>query len=173
MKELLLKPFRKIGDICGLIVSTPQWWLIVSLQLISGFLSFAGLPLLVPVLNYISGGTISPSGKGIGLIEKWLSFAGIEPGFYSVLTIAALLILGGQVLIFASTLIAANAQVKLSEKYRKDIFDSFGKASWLWLLDAKSGEVSAAVLKEADIAGVAHLNAQRVVIYLIQVMVRD
>ena len=43
----------KLGYIYKLIVTTPHYGWIIVLQFISSFATFAGLPLLVPVLDYL------------------------------------------------------------------------------------------------------------------------
>ncbi|MCA9408450.1 MAG: ABC transporter ATP-binding protein [Candidatus Omnitrophica bacterium] len=164
------KTLEKLSFIYKLIISSPRYKLIILLQLVSGLASIVGLPLLLPVLSYMEGNS-SPAGqeKYFQFIELVLSKIGLEPNFYLILTIAAFFILFGQILVFISTLLAANAQVEISEKYKKEIFDAYSKADWLWLIDNRSGEMNYSVLNEADTAGVAHLNAQRVFIYLLQV----
>ncbi|MBD3426539.1 MAG: ATP-binding cassette domain-containing protein [Candidatus Omnitrophica bacterium] len=170
--KLFTGALRKLRYIGRLVVTTPRWGLIIFLQILSGLLSFAGLPMLVPVLNILKDGSISAGNeKYLLFMGKGLELLGIEPGFFSILTIAALFIFSGQLLVFLSSLIAANAQAELSEKYRKDLFNAYGSAKWLWLLDSRSGEMNFSVIREADIASVAHLNAQRIVIYFVQVSV--
>lgn len=175
MKKLF-SPFSRViakaGYIIRLIVSTPQYMLIISLQFVSGVFNVAGLPMLIPVLNYMQGTeAVGSNDKILRVIEQALVLVGIEPNFYSILTIASVLILSGQFLVFVSTLIATNSQVELSAKYRLQLFEAYGKASWLWLIDNRSGEMNYAVIREADIASVSHLNAQRILIFFIQVVV--
>ena len=158
--QMGVKVWNRFCYIGKLIVHTPKYGLIMFLQLSSGFLSFAGLPMLIPVLNYMSGNGQS-YGKKMVVLEKVLGALHIEPNFYSVLTIASIFILSGQLFVFISSLIAANAQVELAERYRKELFSYYSKADWLWLLDSRSGEMHFSVLREAEVAGIAHLQAQR------------
>lgn len=170
--KLLLQIIRKIKYIYQIIVSTPDFGLIIVLQFFSGIFSFVGLPMLIPVLNFMKDGTIT-MGKdhAFAFIGNGLHFFGIEPNFYTMLTIASVLILTAQSLVFFSGLIAANVQTDILERYRRDIFNAYSRARWLWLVDSRSGEMNYSVIKEAELASVAHLNAQRVFIYLIQVIV--
>jgi len=163
---------NKISYIYRLVISTPRYRLIVFLQLISGLCSIVGLPMLIPVLDYMKNEPASASkGNYMVFIEKGLGLFGMVPNFSNMLLISFALILIGQLLVFISALIAANAQVYLSEQYRKKVFDAYGKASWPWLLDSRSGEISFTVINEASIASVAHLNAQRVLIHFTQVII--
>ncbi|MFH1877226.1 MAG: ABC transporter ATP-binding protein [Candidatus Omnitrophota bacterium] len=170
--NVIRKVLEKAVYLGGLIINTPRWGTILALQVFSGLLSFAGFPLLVPVLDYLRESPVAAAGAGTpAALTKLMAVFGKEPTFNNLLIAASVLILGGQFLVFISTLIAANAQAELSEKYRKDIFEGYTKASWMSLVDSRSGEVAYSVIREADLASVAHLNAQRLVIYSIQVMV--
>lgn len=168
----ITKLYKKLSYIYRLVISTPNYKLIIFLQFISGACSIIGLPMLIPVLNYMKDGTVS-AGKAnyIAFMEKGLSLFGLTPNFYNMLLISSALILTGQLLVFISALIAANAQIDLTEQYRKKIFDAYGKASWLWLLDSRSGEMNFSVIREASLASVAHLNAQRILIHFAQVTI--
>jgi ABC-type multidrug transport system fused ATPase/permease subunit len=163
---------KRISFIAKLVVATPHYGWIIAIQFLSGIFSIAGIPLLIPVLEYIRTDVPGEANQGnLVLFDKVFGYIGITPSFYVVLAVASVLILSGQVLIFVSVIIAQNAQLKLSERYRKKLFSSYLHAEWLWLLRDRSGEMNHAVIREADLAGVAHLNAQRIVIYLIQIIV--
>jgi len=161
---------RKLKYIITLIVKTPRFGWIISLQVLSGFLTVAGIPMLVPVLEYTrTDGVAGDKSATLDLFSKILNTLGLEPSFYKLLFIASLLIISSQILIFLSTIVANFSQQRLSMEYRKKIFRSYSAVDWLWITMDKSGEMNHAVLREADGAGVAHLNSQRIVIYMIQV----
>jgi len=80
------------------------------------------------------------------------------------------MVLSGQILVFISSIIAEYAQLNIAAEYRKKLFSSYMAADWMWLASDKSGEMNYAIMKEAETAGVAHLNSQRIVIYSIQVL---
>jgi ABC-type multidrug transport system fused ATPase/permease subunit len=162
---------KRISFIAKLVVTTPHYGRIIVLQFMSGIFSIAGIPMLIPVLEYIRTDVSGEASRSHLVFDKAFDYIGVTPSFYIVLAVASTLILSGQVLIFVSVVIAQNAQVKLSERYRKKLFSSYLHVDWLWLLRDKSGEMNHAVIREADLAGVAHLNAQRIVIYLIQIIV--
>src|SRR5262249_37857013 len=73
-------------------------------------------------------------------------------------------------LVSLSNLIAVWSQAELARGYRQRLLKGYGAVDWLWLLDIKSGEINYCSIKEADMASIAHLNAQRVVIYTLQVV---
>jgi len=162
---------QKLKYICKLVTTTPNFGLIIVLQVLSGFLNVAGIPMLIPVLEYARADIVTNSNAAeFILINRIFDFLGFEPTFKSVLFLASLLIVSGQLLVFFSTIIANFSQLELSQEYRKKIFRYYNKVDWLWLTRDRSGEMNNAILKEADIAGVAHLNSQRIVIYFIQVV---
>ncbi|MFH1845953.1 MAG: ABC transporter ATP-binding protein/permease [Candidatus Omnitrophota bacterium] len=170
--NIVFKGSKKVRYILKLVVATPRYGWILILQIFSGLFSFVGLPMLLPVLDYLKGGSASPNTTmSLNVPEKILSFFGMEPDFQSMLVFAVVLILTSQFLVFASALIALNAQTEIARRYRQKIFNAYRKTDWQWLLDTRSGEMNYSVIVEAPKASVAYLNAQRVLIYLIQVSV--
>lgn len=169
--KLILKIITKIKYIYRLVTSTPRFGLIIVLQFFSGVFNFVGLPLLIPVLNFMKEGNAPVNNNSFAFIEKGLFLLGIKPDFYIMLTIASILILSAQTLVFLSGLITANVQADVLEVYRKKILDAYSRVKWSWLIDSRSGEMNYSVIKEAETASVAHLNAQRVLIYFVQVLV--
>ena len=163
---------RRLKYICQLIIKTPYFGWIILLQVLSGFFTIAGIPMLIPVLEYAKNDV--PGDKNLAnldLLGKIFNMLDIEPSFRILLIFATLLIFLGQILVFVSTIVANFSQQRLSMEYRKEIFRSYSSVDWLWITKDKSGEMNHSILKEADGAGVAHLNSQRIVIYLIQLTV--
>ena len=162
---------EKIKYIYRLVVGTPHFVLIIVLQVLSGFFSIAGIPMLIPILEYAKADvTGDKNPASTNLFDKILSVVGLDPSFYSLLFFASLLIILSQILLFVSTVVANFSQQRLSMEYRKKIFRSYSNVGWLWITTDKSGEMNHSILREADGAGVAHLNSQRIVIYLIQIV---
>ncbi len=163
---------KKLKLLGHLILTTPRYQLIIFLQLVSGMASIVGIPMLLPVLEYLKEGhPSSESTHYFDWIEHVLQNVGIQPNFYSILSIACILILLGQLLVTVSALFAIYAQIELARKYRKQIFQAYTNADWLWLVDSRSGEMNFAVLRQVDLASDAHKNAQRIFIYAIQILV--
>lgn len=170
--RLLFKPASKLRYIAGLVFSTPRYGWIIVLQFLSGFFSITGISLLVPVLEYVR--TDIPGERNLSYLrvfEGVLTYFGIDASFHIILGAACLLILVGHILVFMSNIIAEYAQLSIAGEYRKKLFNSYLSADWLWLAGDKSGEMNHAILKEAETAGVTHLNSQRTVIYFMQVLV--
>ena len=79
--------FGKISLIIHLIRTTPRYPLIIGAQLVSGFASVLGLPLLVPVLNFMNpdpAGAISQQ-VYLGPVKYILDAFNVEPNFYLLL----------------------------------------------------------------------------------------
>ncbi len=131
----------------------------------------AGIPLLIPVLEYMQTGSSNDAGSKLAYIDNLFKRFNIEPSFQILLITAFLLIVVGQALIFISVIVAQYAQLKISGRYRKKLIIAYLNAQWLKMSNDRSGEMNNAILREADLAGVAHLDSQRIVIYLIQAMV--
>lgn len=169
IRPRLLKALNNLDYLKGLIISTPRYKLIILLSLLSGTFNFFGLPMLIPVLEYMQKSEIVGVQNGLmPIIDKAFAFFGIEPGFYSILATASILFISGQVLTMVTTLVALYSTNTLIKKYSKDIFRSYINVDWLWLTGAHSGEINYVVLDEVRLAAAAHLNAQRVVIAFIQ-----
>ena len=163
---------NKFLCILKLIITTPRVGWIIVFQFLSGIFSIAGLPLLIPALEYLRTDVSGVTNRGkLVFVDKIFSFIGITPSFYTVLLVASSLIMLGQALVFVSVIIAQHVQVAISTEYRKKLFSSYLHVDWLWLTKDKSGEMHYSIIREADLAGVAHLNAQRIVINMIQVII--
>lgn len=162
---------KKLSIIPRLIAEAPHSGPIVVLQCLSGVFSAVGIPLLIPVLDYLKDGTVTTKSKVLLQMENVLLFFGIPVTFGSLLVVCGILFMLGQVLLTISTLIAVYAQAEMSQKYRNQLMDSYAKVSWPWLLDSRTGEINYFALREADMASVAHVNAQRVLIYSVQFLV--
>lgn len=162
----------KIRYIFRLIVTTPRFALIILLQLVSGFFTICGIPMLIPVIESLKTGQIGgEASERFQALAAILETLGMGMTFNSLLVVSGILIVTGQVMVFMSTVVANFAQQDISADYRRRVFSAYSSVDWLWLLSSKSGEMHNAVLREADAAGVAHLNSQRLVIYCIQAMV--
>ncbi len=160
----------KIRYFFYLMVSTPHWGWILVLQFVSGFASTLGLPLLMPVLDMLSGNEVSvQSAKYLKLVMPIFDFLGIEVTFTSMLLLAACLILGGQLFVNGASLLVAVVREGMTRMYREKLLHLYGSAQWLWLTQHNSGGMFDAVVREAEIASEAHMNAQRVFINLFQV----
>lgn len=163
--------FEKLLVIPRLVIQAPYSAPIVVLQCLSGFLSAVGIPLLIPVLDHLKDGTVTAKGKMLLHMEGALTSVGIPVTFGSLLLVSGVLFILGQVMLTASTLIAVCAQAEMAKHYRNRLMDSYARVSWPWLLDSRTGEINYFALRESDMASVAHLNAQRVVIYVIQFLI--
>lgn len=162
----------KIGYIYRLIITTPRFGLIIVLQLASGFFTMSGIPMLIPVIGCLQSGQLNGSELPYHQLFAYLfEILGVSMTFNSLLVLSGIMIVTGQILVFLSTVVANYAQQDISANYRELVFSTYASADWLWLVSDRSGEMHNAVLREADSAGVAHLNSQRLVIYFVQATV--
>jgi ABC-type multidrug transport system fused ATPase/permease subunit len=164
----LNKIITRIQYFIRLVVSAPRYGIIIFISLLAGAFSLFGIPMLIPVLEYLENGNSLGANPILQRIEIILTPLGIEPSFYSILFIAGTLILLGEALVVTSTIIAFYSYCGIMRNYAKQILDSYSKVDWFWLTNTHSGEINYAVLKESEYAAVCHLNAQRLLISTIQ-----
>jgi len=161
-----------LGYLWEMMVTTPYYPWIILFSLLGGFFTFFGFPLLIPVLDYLrTGGLPSSSPDILQYMEKALAVVGIQPSFYSMLAVASILILLGELLVNFTSLLALYASFDLIRNYSKRMFDAYLKVNWLWLTSTNSGELNYVILREAEMAATCHLYVQRLVILAIQCIV--
>jgi ABC-type multidrug transport system fused ATPase/permease subunit len=168
---MTINPVKKLQYIGRLASQAPYSKTILILQFLSGVFSFIGLPMLVPVLNYLGNSQTEHPQKYLGLVDKVLGYAGIAPSFNVLLAVAFILIIFGTVLVTICALLAVFSQSEFIKRYRREVFDAYSRVSWPWLIDSRSGELHFSVMKEVERAAQAPLDAQRVIIYLTQIIV--
>lgn len=168
-----LNIFRQRFDyLVQLLVTTPQWGLICVLQVFSGFASFLGLPLLIPVLEMMQTHTNTPKASGYAhFLVPFFKTIGLDLTFHSMLFFAAVLILVGQLLVNISSLTASYVREDLLVRYRQKILQDYAFVDWQWLTEHHSARMFHAVIREAEQACEAHINAQRVFINFFQIIV--
>lgn len=163
---------RKIHYIFKLIITTPYFGWIIFTQILSGIFSFIGLPVLIPILEFMQNKNYpGDETSTLKIIITPMKAMGFEPTFHSLLLVAGALILFGQVLVVVSSLIARYAREDLLSYYRKKLFAGYAKVDWLWLTEKHSGSMYYTVMGEATTAVEAHLNAQRLFINFFQMMI--
>ena len=166
------KKKKKIAYFINLVTSTPHWGAICVLQIVSGLASFMGLPLLMPVLEMMQGNALSQQASGYAKIfVPFLSFLGLELNLNSMLFLAAALMLLGQLLVNAASLVSTFVKEDLLAQYRKKIFDAYALVDWQWLTDHHSARMYHAIVRESEQACEVHMNAQRVLINFFQIAV--
>jgi len=163
---------RRFYDFIQLLVTTPRWGVICFLQILSGLASFLGLPLLIPVLEMMQTHSASAQASGYTrfILPVFQTF-GLELNFHTMLFVAAVLILTGQLLVNASSLVCTFVREDLLSDYRKKIFRAYALVDWQWLTDHHSARMYHAVVKEAEHACEAHMNAQRILINSFQIII--
>ncbi|MBI3601348.1 MAG: ABC transporter ATP-binding protein [Candidatus Omnitrophica bacterium] len=163
---------QRFGYLLRLLTTTPYWGLICMLQFVSGLASFLGLPLLIPVLEMMQSNTVSVQGGSYAkFVIPFLQALGLKFNFNSMLFMAAVLMLLGQLLVNASSLVCTFVKEDLLAEYRKKIFRAYASVDWQWLTDHHSARMYHAVVREAEQACEAHMNAQRIFINFFQIAV--
>lgn len=166
-------PFaQRFNYLIKLLTTTPNWWLICTLQFLSGLASFFGLPLLIPVLEMLQGNAVSTNGKVYSdFVLPVFGVLGFPLTFNNMLLVAAILILTGQLLVNASSLVSTYVKEDLLKIYRKKIFQAYAQVDWPWLSEHHSGRMYHAIAREVEQACDAHMNAQRVFINAFQILI--
>ena len=114
---------RRLKYIYRLIIKTPRFGWIISLQVLSSFFTVLGMPLLIPVFEYArTDVTRDENVAHLDLFDKVFNTLGLDPSFLGLLILASLLIASGQLLVFVSTIVANFSQQRLSMEYRKRVF---------------------------------------------------
>ena len=106
----------------------------------------------------------------MGYVDKTFGYIGLEVNFHSIVIVAAVLIFTGQVLLLFIELFNKRVQIKMINKSLNELITRYYRANWMWLLGDGSGRFHSAVSREAGAASEAHLDAQRVVTSLLQVV---
>ncbi len=172
LRKILARVIAKFHYSVKLVLTTPHYGWIIVLQLVSGTLSFIGIPMIIPILEFMQAGGPSPNTlKSLSFLSNLITPFGLEANFHTLLFIASVLIVFSQLLIILSGLIASWVNINLNKKYKKQILNAYKDVDWLWLTNYHSGEMNYAIINEVNLACVAHLNSQRVVISLIQTLV--
>ena len=151
---------NKIFYIYRLIVTTPHFFILAILNLLSVTFTFVGLPLLIPALNYLQPEN-NQQNQNIYFenIEKALQYINIVPSFLSFVILATLFIFFGQILLLIIELFQKHVNLKLQSHYMKELIINYYKVNWQWMTDDRSGNFHSAVSREAKQASAAHQNS--------------
>ena len=113
-----MKIIYNIKIILKLSILTPYFIWIIFFNLASSFFTLFGIPLLLPALEYLR--TDIPEERNLGYaiyIEKIFDFFSLNLNFYSIVILASLLILTGQILLLFTELFSKHVQIKVINKY--------------------------------------------------------
>jgi len=163
---------ERLKYIFKLIIKTPYYGWIILFNLFSAVFTFAGIPLLLPALEYLrTDMPDEPKLEFAKYIKIVFDFVGLETNFYSIVLMAMIFIFAGQTMLLFVELFTKRVQIKIINNYMHDLITHYCKASWEWILQDKSGRFHSALSREATGASEAHLDSQRLVCALIQTIV--
>jgi len=135
-------------------------------------LTFVGIPLLLPALDYLQTDVAEERNLGnIISVESMFGFIGLEANFFSIVIVASLFIFTGQLVLFLIELFNKRVQIKLINDYMHELISRYYLASWAWISDDKSGRFHSVVSREASVASEAHLDSLRFLSSFFQVIV--
>ena len=161
--------FNNLKYIYKIILSTPKYYYLMFLNILSTLFTFAGIPLLIPALEYLK--TDIPSERNLNYmeyVEKVFAYFNIEANFYSVILVAALLLFTGHILLLLTELFSKRVQVKLVTKFTNELITGYYNANWSLIANDQSGRFHSAISREATSAGEMHLFTLRIFTSILQ-----
>ena len=171
MKDTSFKFFTRLKYIFKLIVRTPSYLWIFLFNLVSAVFTFAGLPLLLPALEYLRTDVAHERKLGyIEYVESIFGFIGLETNFFSIVIVAAIFIFTGELMLLFIELFNKRVQIKLINKYMHELISNYYEASWTWISSDQSGKFHSVVSRETTTASEVHLDSLRVLASLLQVI---
>jgi len=150
-----------------IVSSTPLYKTIIIMQLLSSVLTFVGIPLLVPIIE-----SAQANMANIELPNETLNWfidsIGIDKSFKSILLFVFLVFIFAEGIKMLSNLLAQKSRLRLVIKRRNAVLGNYLHTDWQFLNRDKSGEMSDSIIRQADLSGYVHLNAIRLISWLIQ-----
>tara|TARA_B100000795_G_C22802489_1_gene442687 strand:+ start:906 stop:2573 length:1668 start_codon:yes stop_codon:yes gene_type:complete len=152
-----------------MVIEVPYYFGIISLQIISSFLTFAGLPLLIPAIDFAQGLPSSDSEISEKIVTIF-SYFEISPSFANILIILTILFISAELTKLCSSLLGQYVRLLITTKIRKKLISSYLKLTWTEINNNKSGNYNDLIIRQSDLAGYSNLNAIRIVIHSIQLI---
>jgi ABC-type multidrug transport system fused ATPase/permease subunit len=139
---------------------------------VSAVFTFAGLPLLLPALEYLRTDVADERNLGyIEYVESIFGFIGLETNFFSIVIVAAIFIFTGELMLLFIELFNKRVQIRLINKYMHELISNYYKASWTWIFGDQSGKFHSMVSRETTTASEVHLDSLRILASFLQVIV--
>jgi len=166
-----MKLIEKIQYIFRLIVTTPYYFVGVALNFFSSFFAIVGIPMLLPVIEYLNNdGDISSDSKYSEITSSVFGYLGIDYNYFSLLVLSSTLIIFSQLLLFVVEIFNTKIQIKIINTNMADSITSYFESNWNWMANDKSGKFHSAISREITSASEAHLDSQRLVSSVLQVL---
>ncbi len=142
------KTFDRVKYILSIIINTPFASLIISINIISGFLSVTGIPLLVFSYQYFK-----ETDKNLiphhAKLENFFNLLRIDLNIYSLVGLTLFIILIGQACLGGCEMINRFMQIKFAKEYNINLIKSFKETNWLKIIEDRSGQFQHAIAYES------------------------
>jgi ABC-type multidrug transport system fused ATPase/permease subunit len=150
-----------------MVKEVPYYFGILLLQIISSFLTFIGMPLLIPAIDFAQGLSSTSSEISEKIIYLFQYFE-ISPSFGAILLVLTILFISAELTKLSASLLGEYVRLIISTNIRKKLISSYLNLTWTEINNDKSGNYNDAIIRQADLAGFSNLNAIRIVINSIQ-----
>jgi len=130
-------------------------------------MTFVGIPLLIPIIEAAQNdmNNIVISNETLNMIIKTI---GIDNSFRNLLFLVFFVFITSEGIKILSNMISANSRLTLVIDRRNAILENYLHTDWLFLNSDKSGDMNDSIIRQADLSGFVHLNAIRLISWLIQ-----
>lgn len=167
----MTKVSHHIRKFLGLLKKIPSYKALLGLQLLGSVTSFIGLPLLIPVMNFISKGQASEKKDPIlDSLSSILSKMGVELTLPILLTVVSVLVIGGILLNGMVLLWARFAQYNLFALETNKLMRNYMYVRWPWITRTNSGLMNHALYTETVASASAAFQSLLLVTIIIQVV---
>ena len=160
-----------LNKIFRLLRHVPSYRMLLVLQVLSSVTSFIGLPMLVPVINFISKGSLGEgTGAIMGLFQKFLTALHLPMTLpvmliaVTILTVSAIF-LNGVVLLMASF-----GQYRLFSDGAKRLIRGYMHVRWPWVTQTNTGLINHALYSEASNRASACFSALKLATTFIELL---
>jgi ABC-type bacteriocin/lantibiotic exporter with double-glycine peptidase domain len=150
-----------------MVIEVPYLFPILLLQISSSLLTFIGLPLLIPAIDFAQGTSSVESeiSKNIVILFQYFD---LIPSFGLVLILLTTLFIGAEFTKLSASLLAQFSRLKISNNIKKKLISNYLKLNWTEINNSKSGGFNDSIIRQADVAGFCNINAFRIIISSIQ-----
>lgn len=150
----------------------PSFGPLIILQLIGGLAGFLGMPLLVPVLEWINEGSLTahPDDTLLRLLQNIFSFVGLPLTLGYLLFVLSVLIIGNFALNGVVVLWGQYLQYDLFANCNIRLLNGYLNVRWPWMVEHHSGEINHALYAESATWSEASFQTLKLITTLIQLV---
>ena len=169
MKEFI----NTIKYILKLIRETPKTFYIIFGNLISGFLVFIGLPMLLPAINLLEfeNKNVSNDNFIIEYTKNIYSYLNIDYTFFNVVLFSTILIISSYIVVIIVELFQKKIQINIKQNNMLRAISLYKSVKWSWLLEDSSGKFHSIINREIEHSSEANLNSLRFISFIMQCLI--